>query len=649
MKRLIPAALALALSLPLSCSEAPRESVGSAPQASQEPPRLQQRITPLRRWVQRQPAHSPPPRTAAAFAYDPTRGVSVLYGGWGCSAPGSCGILSDTWEWNGSDWTERTPTAPAGRVYADAAYDPALGGVNVIGGSYTNTPSNASHYWDGTSWIPSDTSLPGFSLAARGLTYENGASPRMLSFGGDDVTSSVRDFTGQRTPGNNWIYPNLSLKPAARRDGQLIWDPAADKSYLFGGRPCRMTESCQALGDYWEIAGTTWTDLGSGMRPSPRFGHRFLYDASRSVGLLFAGRDAASANAELWQVEFPDTWTQLALSGGPEARSYFGFSYDSGRDVAVLFGGSAGTTIPQGDTNPFGDTWELVLDFDSCTSGADCDNGFCVDGACCEAAACGTCETCADPANVGVCTTVVDAPDPDSCATTCDSAGQCMGECTTNEDCTGACNACDAGECVILSGAPEEGASCFGYLCDGVNPKCPTSCSDASDCEAGVPCSEGSCTLEGAPCEDASTCGGLTCVDNVCCGSPCETCGVCSVAAGAPKDGVCTPALKGTPDDACPIGCSGAETACLESAALPAGSPCTMSTDCLSGSCVGGACCQGSPADCLRTTGAGPRAFDAGTPHDCACRAGAPARPRTKLEFLAPLLALALLRRRRRS
>lgn len=637
------------MSLPLGCGEAPSESFAQTTQASEQPPPLEQRITPLRRWVQRQPAHSPPPRAGAAFAYDPTRNVSVLFGGWGCTAPGTCGILSDTWEWDGNDWTERTPAPVAGRVYADAAFDPALGGVNVVGGSYASTPSNTSHTWDGTAWIPTDTSVPGFSLAARALTYENGSTPRMLSFGGDDITSTVRDFTGQRAPGSYWIYPNLTTKPSARRDAQLVWDPASGNSYLFGGRPCRMSESCQALADYWEIAGTTWTDLGSGSRPSARFGHRFLYDAARGVGVLFGGRDATTANAELWQVEFPDTWTQI-VTNGPEARSYFGFSYDSGRDVGVLFGGSAGTTIPQGDMNPFGDTWELVLDFDSCATGADCDNGFCVDGTCCEAAACGSCETCGDPASRGVCTPVVDGPDPDSCNTTCDSSGQCESECTTDADCPGECNACDGRSCVILTGAAEPGETCGNYLCDGVNPECPASCDDGSDCTDGVPCEDSQCTTRGAPCDDDSTCGGLQCVDGVCCQEACDVCGVCSVERGAPRDGECTPAPLGTPDDACPAGCSGTDNACLESAALPAGAACQSSADCLSGSCVGGMCCEGSVIECAGegSTSSKGRSFDPGSPLGCLCRAGAPVERSSPLLLGLPALGLALLLRRRR-
>ncbi|MEZ4373456.1 MAG: hypothetical protein R3B07_21730 [Polyangiaceae bacterium] len=645
MKRLLPATLAVALTLPAGCGD---RATSGASKLSEQPvtqaaPLLERRITPVRRWVEREPSHSPPARTGAAFAYDPTRNVSILYGGWGCAA-GSCGILSDTWEWDGVDWTERTSTPTAGRVYNDAAFDYALGGVNVVGGSYTNTPANASHYWDGSDWIPTDM-LPGFSLAARALVYENGASPRMLSFGGDDITSTVRDFTGTRTPGGSWTYSNPAQKPGARRDAKLVWDPVGDRSYLFGGRPCRMTESCQALADYWVISGNTWTDLGAGSRPSARFGHGFLYDAARGLGLMFGGRDAAQPNAELWQVEFPDTWTELAVSVSPEARSYFAFSYDSGRDVAVLFGGSTGATVPQGDTNPLGDTWELVLDFDSCASGSDCDSGFCVDGTCCEAAACGSCETCGDPTNPGVCTPVIDGPDADSCATTCDSVGQCESRCTTDKDCPGDCNACDAGSCVILTGAAEPGESCGSYLCDGVNPDCPDTCDDASGCVDGVPCNDSECTTRGGSCVDDSTCAGLSCVDGVCCQQACDVCGVCSVARGATRDGDCTPVPKGAPDAACALGCSGFDTTCLESAALPAGSPCSDSTDCLSGSCVAGACCAGSPAACQPASHSGPHALM--RPHPMTAPVAPERRRSRELIALAPLCALALLLRRR--
>src|SRR5438874_3914689 len=59
-------------------------------------------------WIQKTPATSPPPRECHAMAYDSTRERVVLFGG----TDGS-GFLGDTWEWDGTDWIQKTPATSA--------------------------------------------------------------------------------------------------------------------------------------------------------------------------------------------------------------------------------------------------------------------------------------------------------------------------------------------------------------------------------------------------------------------------------------------------------------------------------------------------------------------------------------------------------
>jgi Galactose oxidase, central domain len=55
-------------------------------------------------WTQRTPATSPPARNSHAMVYDSTHQVTVLFGG----------CCNDTWLWNGTTWTAPMPvqTAP---------------------------------------------------------------------------------------------------------------------------------------------------------------------------------------------------------------------------------------------------------------------------------------------------------------------------------------------------------------------------------------------------------------------------------------------------------------------------------------------------------------------------------------------------------
>src|ERR1035438_5569144 len=63
-------------------------------------------------WTQKSPQTSPPGRTYAAMAYDSARGQAVLFGGNGSGNP----YLGDTWVWDGSNWTQESlQNGPPGR------------------------------------------------------------------------------------------------------------------------------------------------------------------------------------------------------------------------------------------------------------------------------------------------------------------------------------------------------------------------------------------------------------------------------------------------------------------------------------------------------------------------------------------------------
>ena len=64
------------------------------------------------------------------MAYDAARGNVVLFGG-----GGPPGFLSDTWTWNGSQWTQRFPASnPPGRDNSGVTYDVARAKVVLFGG-----------------------------------------------------------------------------------------------------------------------------------------------------------------------------------------------------------------------------------------------------------------------------------------------------------------------------------------------------------------------------------------------------------------------------------------------------------------------------------------------------------------------------------
>src|SRR5262249_12266836 len=96
-------------------------------------------------WTQR--ISGPSARTLHAMAYDSARRVTVLFGGTGA------GYLADTWEWDGVNWMQRSPSSnPPGRIYHALAYDSARGVTVLFGGrgNGSATPLGDTWEWDGT-------------------------------------------------------------------------------------------------------------------------------------------------------------------------------------------------------------------------------------------------------------------------------------------------------------------------------------------------------------------------------------------------------------------------------------------------------------------------------------------------------------------
>lgn len=84
-------------------------------------------------WTRLEPETSPTPRTKPAMTYDPARGEMVLFGG---DTDHPTLGYDETWTWDGEDWTLESPAnSPPGRSDAMMAFDPTRGEVVLFGGS----------------------------------------------------------------------------------------------------------------------------------------------------------------------------------------------------------------------------------------------------------------------------------------------------------------------------------------------------------------------------------------------------------------------------------------------------------------------------------------------------------------------------------
>jgi hypothetical protein len=214
-----------------------------------------------------------------AVAYDSARGVTILFGGT------SDTVCSNTWEWDGVEWTLVSEAGPSARAGHAMAYDSARGVTILFGGAVSIGPevwyNHETWEWDGVEWT---------------LVSEAG--------------------------------------PSARAGHAMAYDSARGVTVLFGGDDGPYGGSY--LNDTWEWDGVEWT-LRSQNGPSARGSHAMAYDSVRGVTVLFGGQAFAGLVGDTWEWDGAE-WT-LRSQTGPSARAYHAMAYDSARGVTVLFFG----------------------------------------------------------------------------------------------------------------------------------------------------------------------------------------------------------------------------------------------------------------------------------------------------------------------
>ncbi|MCI4317355.1 MAG: hypothetical protein L3J96_02350, partial [Thermoplasmata archaeon] len=91
----------------------------------------------------------PPRRYNASMAYDPTAGSVVLFGGITYSS-GNYSTVNDTWKFIHANWSRlSSPPSPPARSSAVLAYDPTAGGLLLFGGT-ANGGTRLSDSWSFT-------------------------------------------------------------------------------------------------------------------------------------------------------------------------------------------------------------------------------------------------------------------------------------------------------------------------------------------------------------------------------------------------------------------------------------------------------------------------------------------------------------------
>ncbi len=309
-----------------------------------------------------QSGQGPSARFFHSMAYDSVREVVVLFGGTTNNSWPS-GVLSDTWEWDGSTWTERFPAnAPSPRAIGSMCFDASRGVCVYFGGAYIpGNPNNETWEWDGVDWVQA---APGASPPARrshSMTYD--ALRQRVVMAGSTNGSFVQDDFWEYD-GHTWMPISGGSTqvsgPSARASvvlayGQVVGGSSA---ILFGGE----TQTSSTLGDTWKWDGTSWLQLSPANSPPPTAASALAYDTAAGHFALFGGRTASGVTNATWIYGIND-WTHIMPTISPAARQSHQIVYDQVRHEYLMFGGWSGTSA-LGDTWTFdGSEWRPKLDY----------------------------------------------------------------------------------------------------------------------------------------------------------------------------------------------------------------------------------------------------------------------------------------------
>src|SRR5712671_1087316 len=280
-------------------------------------------------WVAVTASPSPPARSWPALAYDSARGRTVLFGG---GAGGTW--FNDTWELDGSGWTQvTTAQAPAARSGHALAYDSGRGRVVLFGGETGFGPgSEVGDTWefDGSQWTQVQVAVAPAARLDHALAYDS-ARRRTVLFGGHALGAFADTW---EFDGSQWALI-ATASPQGRYAHALAYDAARGAAVLFGG----ITWGGQVLNDTWMYDGTRWTPVLPALAPSTRYFHKLAYDSARGMTVLFGGF-LANTLADTWLFDGV-TWAPVAAVTAPPARWHHALAYDSERGRTVLFGGTS--------------------------------------------------------------------------------------------------------------------------------------------------------------------------------------------------------------------------------------------------------------------------------------------------------------------
>jgi hypothetical protein len=251
---------------------------------------------------------SPGGRFSGAMSYDSDRGRLVLFGG---------SELTDTWEWDGARWWDRTgAVTPPSRRYGGMIYDPLRKRTILFGGQNVAIPTDQyplqTFAWDGQRWT--DLGIPGpGGRASFGFVFDEARGEGVMFGGRTALPGTPGGLAVLRWTGTAYAWqavtptdPEGDGNPTPA-EGTLAWDAAGQVSLWFAGN-----------GQTWAWNGSSWARRspgdpeGDGNPNVPPFS-TLSHDATRSRTWVWPGDGLWSWDGASWTRRIPSTALPYAL------------------------------------------------------------------------------------------------------------------------------------------------------------------------------------------------------------------------------------------------------------------------------------------------------------------------------------------------
>ncbi len=295
-------------------------------------------------WTLATPPATPGARAGHGMDAD-TAGNVLLFGGTASFQP-----LNQTWQWDGSTWTQLTPaTSPGVRSMIEVVYDSARSRHVVFGGWTTaisvGNASNETWEYDGTDWtLMAPTTSPG-GLWKYGACYDLVRS-RLVLYGGASNGFPIALQNTWEYDGTTWAQVPGASSPGPIESPAMCFHAGINRTVMFGG----INPQIGGVDTTWLYDGVSWTAANvAGPWPAVRTGAEMVYDPFRAVCVLFGGMNPLTAAPFTDTWEFDGTaWTQVPATAS--AGRAFGMAFDVARRQVVRHGGVVGSA-----TN--GETW----------------------------------------------------------------------------------------------------------------------------------------------------------------------------------------------------------------------------------------------------------------------------------------------------